>query len=86
MPQQRDERGRFIKNDLTIQLPAPLSLLKYLIISIILYPWYYIIVRIGILDKLSKYIFPVRQIVESMTPEERNSTFQDLRKIMPPYQ
>ena len=38
----RDEKGRFTKEEkgFTLPLSSPLSVIKYLIICLLLYPWY----------------------------------------------
>ena len=71
----RDEKGRFIKNSegMSIQLPPLLSMLKYLLISIVLYPWYYVITKSGKVDTLMGHIFPVNPYGETPTPTPANS-------------
>ena len=41
----RDEKGRFIKeeNDFILTFPNPFSIIKYLILCLVLYPWYKIL-------------------------------------------
>ena len=41
----RDKKGRFTKeeNDFSLTLPSPFSILKYLFICLVLYPWYKIL-------------------------------------------
>lgn len=41
----RDEKGRFTKDEekLNIDLPHPFTIIKYLIIFILLFPWYKLI-------------------------------------------
>ena len=41
----RDEKGRFIKeeNGFSLTLPNPLSIIKYPILCLVLYPWYKIL-------------------------------------------
>ena len=64
----RDERGRFTKNDgMSIQLPPLPSMLKYLLISIVLYPWYYVFMKSGKVDMFMGNIFPVKNAYESET-------------------
>ena len=53
----RDEKGRFVKEGLSIQFPPILSILKYLIVSIIIYPWYYVLMKSGKIDRLKGSIF-----------------------------
>ena len=38
----RDEEGRFTKEEtsFTLTLPSPFSIIKYLFICLVLYPWY----------------------------------------------
>ena len=38
----RDEKGRFIKeeNGFILTFPNPFSIIKYLILCLVLYPWY----------------------------------------------
>ena len=41
----RDEKGRFIKeeNGFILTFPNPFSIIKYLILCLVLYPWYKIL-------------------------------------------
>ena len=41
----RDEKGRFIKeeNGFILTFPKPFSIIKYLILCLVLYPWYKIL-------------------------------------------
>ena len=41
----RDEKGRFTKeeNGFSLALPNPFSIIKYLILCLVLYPWYKIL-------------------------------------------
>ncbi len=50
--------GRFISNDeLAIKLPSIFTMFKILIISIILYPWYYILSRQNYFTLMFEYVF-----------------------------
>ena len=55
----RDEKGRFVKEGLSIQFPPILSILKYLIVSIIIYPWYYVLMKSGKIDRIMGSIFTI---------------------------
>ena len=59
----RDERGRFVAaNGITIQLPSFINMIKYLIISIVVYPWYIILIRGGKFDRFMNWAFGDDQI------------------------
>ena len=66
---QRNERGRFIKDGMSIQLPAPISILKYPLLMILFYPWFYIISNFKILDRIKSYIIPTTVISITNTPD-----------------
>ena len=39
--------------------PFLISMAKYMVISIAIYPWYYVIMKSGRIDRLMSYIFPI---------------------------
>ena len=51
----RDEKGRFTKeeNGFSLTLPNPFSIIKYLILCLVLYPWYKILGLILLLWKIT---------------------------------
>ena len=56
---QRDEKGRFVrqnKGGVTIQFPPFLSMVKYLFIAIIFYPWYTALFKNGKVEKIMEKI------------------------------
>ena len=46
----RDEKGRFTKENLDLSLPHPFTILKYLIIFLIVFPWYKFFTKTDILE------------------------------------
>ena len=57
---QRDCRGRFKKNEgMSIVFPPFWSIVKIVVVSIILYPWYYAITKRGSLDRAMNYVFTI---------------------------
>jgi hypothetical protein len=69
----RDEKGRFMKkndgNGYYIQIPSFFSLFKMLIISIILYPWYYILNKGNYLEMVFEKIFFTNVTTPTPTPQ-----------------
>ena len=58
---QRDEKGRFKKNDvpISIVLPPFWSMIKIIVVAIIIYPWYYAITKRQFVDRAMNYVFPM---------------------------
>ena len=52
----RDEKGLYEK-EFQSKFPHILSILKYLIVSIIIYPLYYVIMKSGKIDRIMGSIF-----------------------------
>ena len=64
----RDEKCRFKKNDkISITFPSFWIIIKIIIISIILYPWYYALAKKRSFDKAMNYIFQIN-VIDNVTP------------------
>ena len=68
----RDEKGRFTKeeNGFSLTLPSPFSILKYLFICLVLYPWYKILGLIinYCFDKLQIKVLMNKMVCKSQCP------------------
>ena len=68
----RDEKGRFTKeeNGFSLTLPSPFSILKYLFICLVLYPWYKILGLIisYCFDKLQIKVLMNKMVCTSQCP------------------
>ena len=57
MPKRDPATGKFISEGYSIQLPSFFTLIQILVLSILLYPWYYILSRQNYLDMIFESIF-----------------------------
>ena len=68
----RDEKSRFTKeeNGFSLTLPSPFSILKYLFICLVLYPWYKILGLIinYCFDKLQIKVLMNKMVCNSQCP------------------
>ena len=70
MPKRDPVTGKFISEGYAIQLPSFFSLIQILVLSILLYPWYYIISKQNYLAMIFEHIFLKNQgdnITQSQT-------------------
>ena len=55
----RNSRGQFTsKNNFDLSLPHPFTILKYLIIFIVVFPWYKFITKTDLLDMIYRKVGP----------------------------
>ena len=57
MPKRDPATGKFISEGYAIQLPSFFTLIQVLVLSILLYPWYYILSRQNYLAVIFESIF-----------------------------
>ena len=57
MPKRDPTTGKFISEGYAIQLPSFFTLIQVLVLSILLYPWYYILSRQNYLAMIFESIF-----------------------------
>ena len=57
MPKRDSAAGKFISECYAIQLPSFFTLIQILVLSILLYPWYYILSRQNYLAMIFESIF-----------------------------
>ena len=66
----RNDRGQFMRDGgFNINIPHPLTILKYLIFFIILFPWYKMLERRNLLDNVyDRYVVPDCQCPACICP------------------
>ena len=66
MPKRDPATGRFMTEGYSIQLPSFITLIQILILSILIYPWYYIITKHNYLGMIFEYMF-FRNVGDNVT-------------------